>query len=248
MPVILKTKYAFHALLWLLEPSVVLDIGSMDGSDSKRFRGILKHSEMVAFEANPDNFRSMNDDEEIKQHNIRILNRMVSCTDGFQSFYIQRTSNPNSIANRGTSSALPRIESGMQNIEVCVSSQRIDSFLTTEYPSASKVALWVDVEGFSYEVLESMLITADRICLIHVEVEAKECWKDQRLEPDVVRLLSGMGFILLACGKPGVQRDLVFVNKYWYSGMTRSKIDFTLKIARWIGPSLSGVLSHFLSR
>mgnify|MGYP007059420915 CR=1 FL=1 len=37
-PPVLKTKYAFHALAWLLEPDVVLDIGSMDGADSKRFR------------------------------------------------------------------------------------------------------------------------------------------------------------------------------------------------------------------
>jgi hypothetical protein len=27
---VLKTKYAFHALLWLLEPDLVLDIGSME--------------------------------------------------------------------------------------------------------------------------------------------------------------------------------------------------------------------------
>ena len=42
LPAVLKTKYAFHALLWLLEPDLVLDIGSQDGSDSKRFRKLLE--------------------------------------------------------------------------------------------------------------------------------------------------------------------------------------------------------------
>jgi hypothetical protein len=48
LPVVLKTKYAFHALLWLLNPDVALDIGSMDGADSKRFRTLLKKSDLVA--------------------------------------------------------------------------------------------------------------------------------------------------------------------------------------------------------
>jgi hypothetical protein len=54
LPVVLKTKYAYHALLWLLQPEVVLDVGSMDGSDSKRFRKLLARAEIVAFEGDPD--------------------------------------------------------------------------------------------------------------------------------------------------------------------------------------------------
>jgi precorrin-6B methylase 2 len=56
-PLILQTKYAFHALLWLLDPDVILDVGSMDGSDSKKFKRLTQNAEVVAFEANPDNYR-----------------------------------------------------------------------------------------------------------------------------------------------------------------------------------------------
>lgn len=244
-PVILKTKYAFHTLLWLLEPDVVLDIGSMDGADSKRFRTLLRKADIVAFEANPNNYSLMVADREIQRNKIRVLNQLVSGEQGARSFFIQRPDDTKGNINRGTSSALPRSEPGMLNEEVRVNSVRIDSFLNDNYPDASKVAMWVDVEGYAYEVLESMKGAAARINLIHVEVETQECWPGQRLESDVLRLLKDMGFMLLAHGENDVQRDLLLVRESWYRGDARKKIDRMLGLARWAGPALSRALSAF---
>ena len=247
LPVVLKTKYAFHALLWLLKPDIVLDIGSMDGADSKRFRSLLKKSDLVAFEANPDNYSMMTADDAISKNRIRVVNQLISCNEGSQSFFIQRPDKTKLSSNRGTSSALPRTELGMLNEEVRVNSVRIDSFLHNEYAKATKVAMWVDVEGFAYEVLESMQGSTDHIHLMHVEVETQECWPGQKLEADVLRLLESMGYILLAHGKNDVQRDLVLVSKSWYDSEARGQIDLMLRIARWAGPTLSRVLSAFPS-
>lgn len=246
-PVVLKTKYAFHALLWLLNPDVVLDIGSMDGADSKRFRTLLKKSDLVAFEANPENFALMNADAEIQKNRIRVLNQLISCKAGPQSFYIQRPDTPKLSSNRGTSSALPRAELGMLNEEVRIDSTRIDSFLNSDYSKATKIAMWVDVEGFAYEVLESMQGRTEHIHLIHVEVETKECWPRQKLERDVLQLLESMGYVLLAHGTNDVQRDLVLVSKSWYDSDAQSRINNMLRIARWAGPTLSRMLSAFPS-
>ncbi len=248
LPIALKAKYAFHALLWLLNPDVVLDIGSMDGADSKRFRTLLKNSDLVAFEANPNNFSLMDADGEISKNKIRVVNQLISCKEGEQSFYIQRPDNPKLNANRGTSSALPRTELGMFNEEIRINAVRIDSFLKNEYPKANKVAMWVDVEGFAYEVLESMQGSTDHIHLIHVEVETQECWSGQKLEAEVLKLLESMGYMLLAHGKNDVQRDLILVNKLWYNSDARVKIDNMLRIVRWAGPTLSRVLSAFPAR
>jgi len=247
LPVVLKSKYAFHALLWLLNPDVVLDIGSMDGADSKRFRSLLRTSDIVAFEANPDNFSRISSDAEISQKRIRVVNQLISCKEGQQSFFIQRPDNSKLSSNRGTSSALPRTEPGMLNEEIHINSIRIDSFLKNNYPNATKVAMWVDVEGFAYEVLESMQGSTDHIHLIHVEVETKECWPGQKLEVDVLRLLENMGYMLLAHGQNDVQRDLILASKSWYNSDDRAHIDRMLSIVRWGGPTLSRILSVFPS-
>lgn len=224
-----------------------MDIGSMDGADSKRFRSLLKQAELIAFEANPENYRLMNIDKEIRNKKIRVVNQLVSVDEGAQSFYIQRPSTAGNNFNRGTSSALPRAEPGMLNEEVRVKSIRIDSFLNNNYPQADKVAMWVDVEGFAYEVLESMQNASDHIKLIHVEVETRECWPGQRLEPEVVQLLENMGYVLLAQGKNDVQRDLILASKSWYFSDARGKIDRMLFVAQRAGPALSRVLSLFPS-
>ncbi|MEI7842032.1 MAG: FkbM family methyltransferase [Gallionellaceae bacterium] len=244
-PIILKTKYAFHSLLWLLKPDVVLDIGSMDGADSKRFRSLLKTADIAAFEANPNNFKLMNADDGIQKNSIRVVNQLVSGKEGIQSFFIQSPDNTNCNSNRGTSSALPRSEDGMLNKEVQINAIRIDSFLKNEYPEATKVAMWVDVEGFAFEVLDSMQDTSDRIDLIHVEVETQECWPGQRLESDVIQHLETMGYLLLAHGENNIQRDLLLVSQSWYNSSARNKIDRMLGIARWGGPTLSRTLSLF---
>jgi FkbM family methyltransferase len=246
-PIVLKTKYAFHSLLWLLDPDLVLDIGSMDGADSKRFRTLLKKSDIVAFEANPDNFALMVADATIHQNDIRVLNRLVSPNEGTQSFFIQRPDGEQHSTNRGTSSVLARTVPGMRNEEVHVGAVRIDNFLTQEYSQATKAALWIDVEGFAYEVLESMRSASDRIQLIHVEVETQPCWSGQRLESDVVQLLESMDYIVLAHGRNAIQRDLLLVSRAWYNSDARKKIDRMLRIARWAGPTLSRSLSAFPS-
>ena len=114
LPVVLKTKYAFHTLLWLLEPDVVLDIGSMDGSDSRRFRKLLPRTDIVAFEGNPYNYRAMLEDREIGRKRIRVVHSLVADTEGKRSFFVQRPVAGGGCGhfNRGTSSLTRRDEDG----------------------------------------------------------------------------------------------------------------------------------------
>ena len=142
LPVILKTKYAFHALLWLGKPEVVLDIGSMDGSDSKRFRTLLPKAEIVAFEGNPYNYRAMLEDPQIERQRIRVENRLVSDTVGKRSFFVERPLAGARHFNRGTSSLTRRDQNGAATEEVCLEAESVESFLSRDYPRASSEALW----------------------------------------------------------------------------------------------------------
>jgi len=240
-PVVLKTKYAFHALLWLLEPDVVLDVGSMDGSDSKRFRKLLPGADIVAFEGNPYNHRAMLEDREIERKRIRVVNSLVCETEGTGSFFVQRPAADGGHFNRGTSSRTRRDEAGGVAEEVLVDAVRIDSFLAREYPRSSSVALWVDVEGHAYSVLEGMSGAKHRVKLVHVEVETSEIWPGQRIEADVLRLAATLDLLPIARGADATQRDVILVSKTWYEA-ERFRIRASLRLCGWCGPAVSRLL------
>jgi FkbM family methyltransferase len=241
LPLVLKTKYAFHALLWLGEPEVVLDIGSMDGSDSKRFRTLVPRAEIVAFEGNPYNYQAMLSDPQIGRRGIRVENRLVSDGEGESSFFVQRPTGTGNF-NRGASSMTRRDQIGATTEEVRLQSVSVESFLLREYPRASSVALWVDVEGHAHTVFGGLGSVADRVKLIHVEVETGELWSGQKLEADVLRLASSLGFVAVARGAHSLQRDVILVSHSWYAA-DRTRIDALLRLASWHGPALSRIIA-----
>jgi FkbM family methyltransferase len=240
-PTILKTKYAFHLLAAFLRPEVVLDIGSMDGADSKRFARILPQAEIVAFEGNPYNFRAMSSDKQLKQRFIRLENCLVSDSAGESRLFVQRPTGSDVGFNRGTSSTLQRSLDGARLEEVVLDAVRVDGFLNNEYPSASPIAAWVDVEGHSYGVLKGMEGAADRIKLIHIEVETKEIWPGQKLEHEVLTLAEDLGFVTLAIGRGDVQRDVILVNASWYAA-NQASIRKIMTITGLMGPTASRII------
>jgi len=240
-PQVLKTNYAFHLLAAYLKPEVILDIGSMDGADSKRFAKLVPAASIVAFEGNPYNYRAMCADEQIANASIRVENCLVSNEPGESRFFVQRPECDIATFNRGTSSTLERLLEGARMEEVTLNAVRVDAFLDNEYPSASRVAAWVDVEGFSYGVLQSMTGAADRIKLLHVEVEAEEAWPGQKLEADVMALARRMGFDMVARGSGDLQRDVIFVKEDWYAANHKSLLNI-LGLSRLIGPTASRIV------
>lgn len=240
-PAILKTKYAFHLLAAFLKPEVILDIGSMDGADSKRFSRLVPEARVVAFEGNPYNYQAMCADEGLKKESIRVEHRLISDKPGETRFFVQRPEGSDSGFNRGTSSTLPRSVNGAHQEAVVLDAVRVDEFLDNEYPAALRVAAWVDVEGNSYSVLKSMECAADRIKLIHLEVETKEIWPGQRLERDVITLAEHMGFVMLARGRDEVQRDVILANDNWYQ-TNIEPVRKILAVASVIGPTASRIV------
>lgn len=240
-PLVLRTKYAFHTLLWLLKPDIILDVGSMDGSDSKKFKALVPAADVIAFEANPYNYQSMRSDDSLRHAGIQVIHRLVSNQEGTRTFFVQQPTGSISSINKGTSSALRRSEQGMETLEVSLDAVRIDSFLAHDHPESRRVAMWVDVEGHAYEVLESLYGAKEFIYLIHIEVETQEVWQGQKIEKDILSLVQSMGFISVARGAHEIQRDLILINASWYNA-NRRKISAMLYLSKWIGPLLSKAL------
>ena len=143
---------------------------------------------------------------------IDVRHMAVSNTDGTLKFNVENLSSDPKDGRKGMSSILKRGTGSLGVTEVDVGCVRLDTFLKGLGQLPTNIALWIDVEGAAYEVLEGIREIKEKISVIHIEVETREIWKGQKLEKDVISLMKEMGFVLLANGWEDVQRDLVFVN------------------------------------
>ncbi|CCK79421.1 FkbM family methyltransferase [Desulfobacula toluolica] len=211
----LGTKFLFNLLLKYVKPEIVCDIGSMDGADAVRFKKILPASKVVLFEANPDNFASICNDANIKKYNITSFHELVWNENCQKDFFLEKASTVEGVDEhlRGMSSVFLK-KSSNDNFTNSIKQKgvRLDSKIT-ELGDFNSVALWIDVEGASYEILEGTAKIRQKIKLIHAEVETKEIWKGQKTKSDVLALTNRMGYILMGYGRNKQQHDIVLIDK-----------------------------------
>ena len=195
----LNTRRLFLDLLRDLAIDRVCDVGSMDGSDALAFRKRLPHAAITAFEPNPLNLCAMRADPRLDAARIEVVAAAASDHEGNSPFYLVPA---DSRDRRGHSSLLRRGLSTPQE-EVTVRTLRLDAALAAEASVSERIALWIDVEGKAYEVIEGIRGLAPRVRLIHVEVESELCiGAGQRLYPEVDALLNELGFEQIATDMP----------------------------------------------
>lgn len=219
MNIKLGTKFLFHRLIKTMKPDLVCDVGSMDASDALRFRRLLPEARIIAFEGNYVNVESMRKNDSVLKAGIEIQYKVVWNSNGYRAFYLENLSDDHGDEDirQGISSTRPRTENSLGHMEIEAESVRLDTFIQGLDPVPESVALWIDVEGGAYEVLEGIADVQNRIELIHVEVETQEFWKGQRLKTDIENLMASMGFITLARGHFEPQHDLVLINLRTFS-------------------------------
>ena len=208
----------FELLIKVLQPALVCDVGSLDASEAQHFRKILPSARIIAFEANPLNFRLMQENEKLIKDRIEIQHKAVCNRDGIVSFNVEHLSSKNDSHKecwrKEISSTRKRVDGSLGVIEVKVESVRLDTFIQRLDSIPESVALWIDAEGAAFEVLECIEQIRDSVQVIHVEVETQEMWRGQKLKSDVEDLLNRLGFIILAGRQfTDFQQDLVFLNE-----------------------------------
>jgi FkbM family methyltransferase len=111
------------------------------------------------------------------------------------------------------SSILTRTDNSFASHQVAVDAIRLDSMVTTSGRSRPKtIALWIDVEGAGYEVLEGISGIAEQVCVVHIEVETTDYWRKQHLWTEVRDLMLDFGHTAVARTRGNSQFDVVFVN------------------------------------
>lgn len=215
---LLDTKSLFIALLKQLRCDLVLDIGSRDGKQSLLFRDLLPEAKVVAFEANPRNYRKMAANPLLAEKRVTLSPCAVSNVDGEATFHIadadydREDSDEN---NLGTSSLL--VHPGLKTAEsVTVPTVRLETLLRQpEYGGCQSVALWIDVESAEYWVLEGLGTMAERVQLIQVETARTPMRLGQKTYDGVSRLLTEYGFVELGHNleKDAAWGDVVYLRR-----------------------------------
>lgn len=197
---IVNTRRLFARLLAQLRVDVVCDVGSMDGLDALVFGRAVPQATIYAFEPNPENFRLMETDARLKARDIHLVAAAAADRAGEAEFFLVDADYRRDDPRRGMSSLYRRADGwSTSNGVVSVPTTRLDAFLGSRCVPDSCVALWIDVEGAAYQVVEGAAGIAKQAQLVHVEVETAPCISaTQRLYPEVKTLLQQFGFRELA--------------------------------------------------
>lgn len=176
-----------------IQPTNVLEIGSRDGHDAEYLRNSfsidVKNVHVV--EPNPDlHIMIENDYPEINLHKFAI-----SKEEGILEFNkVKNTEHMNQI---GQSSLLDRKDGLYDRIN----SEKIKVHCITgktllEKIDDDKIYLCkIDVEGLTYEVLESFGDDIEKIKSFHLECEHIEIWENQKVYRDIVDFMHSKGYL-----------------------------------------------------
>jgi FkbM family methyltransferase len=209
----IHTKYLFVNLLRKFACDLVLDIGSLNGQESLVFKRAYPEAHVVAFEANPYNFRRLVQDAEILATDIEVENFAVWNDDGRVPFRITEVDLQNPMENFGTSSILRHPDVVVREI-IEVPCTRIDRFLAGHCPHSRRVAIWMDIEGAEYEALQGIAGSLDRILMIHVETSNTPMREGQKVFRELNEMLIDFGFQSIGSNFDGrTWGDVLYVKK-----------------------------------
>jgi FkbM family methyltransferase len=209
-----NAKVLFSGLIKAIGVDCICDIGSCDGSQSLLFRDICPSVTVLAFEANPINYRAMQAREALRTAGIQIFGFAISNKQATATFHVSDVDYSDASQNVGTSSFYLREGLAVKET-IQVETRRIDEFILERFPEKRRVAIWIDVEGAEYIALEGMEKVADRVVAVHVETAVVPMRSGQRTLSELQPLMARYGFKI--CGS-NIRRDdswgdVVFLNQ-----------------------------------
>lgn len=221
---------------------MLCDIGCLDCKDSTFFKNSFPYLYLLAFEANPDNYRKILQNTSIPKKDFDVYNLAVSNKSGTSNFH---TYLEYDIKRDGLGSL--NIRSGIKIVNTYkVKTVRLDYFVLEKYNNFKKIALWIDVEGAESQVLEGIEKIKDKILIIHVElVEDKSIYKTIITRRQIIKFMSEkLGFEEIGHiphANP-VIGDSVFIRK---DLLVKKSVNYTIAYSK-LKSSLTGTIHKLM--
>lgn len=196
----------FVELTRQLNPTTVFEVGAREAVYACKVSKLLPEAKVFAFEASPYNFDRFSKEVKDGGYPVEYLHLAVGDRDGTVEFYINSEINGvEETLYTGRNSILPRTGQAIATkVEVTITSL---STFVRERELDGPVAIWLDVEGATGDVLRGMSAVMDKVSLVHCEVEERRYWQDQWLRSDVDRFFLEHGLVPVA-------RDDEYVTQY----------------------------------
>ena len=196
----------------IIEPKFILEIGSRDGNDSEKLREEfnIEPTNVWVVEPNPKQQVKILE----KYPNFNLITSPIFNREKKITFFRVDVENETLV---GVSSLLDRVDKLYDKIntdrielETMLGSTLLD--VINKPIDLCKI----DVEGATYEVLESFGDEIKKIKSIHIECEHKIVWENQKLYDEVKSFLISKEFTQLHfeyCNQATLQSDSVWVQK-----------------------------------
>lgn len=178
----------FFTALSSLDVKYLMECGAHEASASARFATFGEKS--LAIEANPLTFKHKT--KLVASDKVTTLNIGLGPKNDTLEFFV-----PCSDTMAGHATFQPRPNEIYQQETVDVTT--MDSLWQAHFDAEKKIALWIDVEGFTREVLSGghALLSSPNCVLIKVEVETFPYFANQALCSEVVAIFTQYGFEVL---------------------------------------------------
>lgn len=197
----------FFEILVRLELENFLECGARAAGASQRFMDSIGRR-AVALEANPLTFEQRT--KKAANKGVTVLNCGVGPDDDeMRNFFM-----PKNYLTAGNASFMraDKNEYEAQTIRM----RTIDSLCREYFPGQQSVALWIDVEGLSLDVLTGAcdLLDSGRCLALKIEIETARLWRNQRLASEVDDYLGQHGYVPLLCDfEYDYQFNVIYVRK-----------------------------------
>lgn len=180
-----------------------IEIGAREASASISFLKQMQTGRALAFEANPMTFEKIT--RGASNSGVEVYNFGISDNSVSQSMFIPIWKEDNLTPPNASFLTRSKDVTYLEVTVPCLTLDEVFSSKIIEGPTA----LWVDVEGFAYQVLSGAKESLKKtdIKIIFIEVEAERFWKAQFLVKEVSEQLKCRGFFLVA-------RDFEYKNQY----------------------------------
>lgn len=196
----------FQKLIIKTKPKYFFEIGAFDAKFSRETKVKLPECNFCAFEANPYNFnlfRSM-----VERDGVNYIHSAIGNFTGKVKFHLQKSINGKTVEMvRGNNSILKRTQNDVGYDEVEVPINTIDALFLDAIMPDEMFAMWIDVEGYAYEVIKGAEKILKKTTMVFVEVEDFSYWKDQKMGADVIEFMLENDFLPVA-------RDFEYEGQY----------------------------------
>lgn len=193
-----------------INPKTILEIGSRDGHDANALKDMfgIDGSKVWIAEPNPDLVIKIKKD----YPEFNIIETAISPESEYIEFNCVEDEN-----YTGISSLLDRVDNFYTNVRTKRIVVKSITGLELMNQINSEIDLCkIDVEGLTYEVIQSFGDKMNLIKSMHIECEHVEIWKSQKLFFDIHKILTDMNFKMeyfkfVAGGE--IQSDSIWVNR-----------------------------------